>query len=157
MGQPHTTPAEFNPIPHLIGIGILGAANPLIYVGRLDFGAWITPILGVAFLVALIGGGYRFLAPARAKAAGLKPFILLAWVLVALVTLQAWTDGSTKVHPTATAAAAKPGDPLGGFDPSRARLVENQKEFDPSTARPIEWPPAASGQFDPSTAKPVQN
>lgn len=139
MGQSSTTPAAFNPVPHLIGIGLLGAANPLIYVGRFDLGAWLTPILGVALLVGLIGGGYRLLAPARAKAGGIKPFILLAWVLVALVTLQAWTNAS-KVAPAATNTAfapstAKPINAQGGFDPSRARLVDNPNEFDPSRAK----------------------
>lgn len=139
MGQSSTSPAEFNPVPHLIGIGLLGAANPLIYSGRFDLGAWLAPLLGVALLVGLIGGCYRLLAPSRAKASGLKPFILLAWVLVALVTLQAWTEGG-KYAPAGTNTAfapstAKPVDAQGAFDASRARLVENPNEFDPSRAK----------------------
>lgn len=92
MGQSTATPAAFNPVPHLIGIGVLGAANPLIYFSAEPIAAWLLPIGGVALLVGVIYGGYRLLAPARAKASGLKPFVMLAWVLVALVTLQAWTE-----------------------------------------------------------------
>lgn len=171
MGQSATTPSTFNPVPHLIGIGVLGAANPLIYYSSEPIVTWLLPLASLALLVGLIYGGYRLLAPARAKAAGLKPFFMLAWVLVALSIFNAWKEKTpATVAPSqvaASSAASNSGltpfngklDP-NGFDAANAVLVSPPPAtngFDPSTARPIEWPPAASGQFDPSTAKPVQN
>ncbi|WKL15096.1 hypothetical protein QYQ99_22460 [Comamonas testosteroni] len=148
MGQSSTSPAVFNPVPHLIGIGLLGAANPLIYVGRFDLGAWLAPLLGVALLVGLIGGGYRLLAPAQAKAAGLKPFILLAWLLVALVTLQSWTEGRPAAANTPQAisanSAAPPANSSSGFDAANAVLVSPPpatKDFDPTNAVLVEIRP----------------
>ena len=126
MGQSTATTAAFNPMPHLIGIGLLGAANPLIYVNGFSPSFWISPILGVALLVGLIYGGYRLLAPARAKASGLKPFILLAWVLVALVTLQAWTEkpavGSAPSSPVIQLVTAPSSPNNHGLQPFNGKL-----------------------------------
>ena len=150
MGQSTATPAAFNPVPHLIGIGVLGAANPLIYVSGFSPSFWLSPILGVALLVGLIYGGYRLLAPARAKASGLKPFVMLAWVLVALVTLQAWTEKPAKVT-----AAASPVHSRESFDPATARPAPDPNGFDAANAVLVS-PPPATKDFDPTNAVLVE-
>lgn len=107
MGQPTTPPAAFNPVPHCVGLLALSLANPLIYHSSEPLAVWFTSFFGVILLVALIFGGYRLLAPARAKAAGLRPFILLAWVVLALSVLKTWTDAATtnKAMPAPQVAA----------------------------------------------------
>lgn len=160
MGQTAATQSTFNPVPHLIGIGVLGAANPLIYFSSDPIAAWLIPIGSVALLVGLIYAGYRLLAPARAKASGIKPFVMLAWVLAALATFQAWTDkpstrssASSSVNQTAPTHSTPSNN---GLQPFNGEL-DQEVQFDPSTARPIQWPPAEDRHFDPSTARPVQN
>lgn len=161
MSPSAATPAAFNPLPHLIGMGVLGAANPLIYVGRFDVSYWLTPLLGVALLVGLIFGGYRLLAPARSKAAGLKPFILLAWVLVALVTFQAWTEPVSKDTQTIPTQVVAPNTPSAAqqssaqFDPSTERPVNDPNGFDAANAVLISQPPATK-DFDPTNAVLVE-
>lgn len=146
MGQSAATPSTtFNPVPHLIGIGALSAANPLIYSSAEPIAAWLLPIGGVALLTGLIYGGYRLMAPARAKASGIKPFVMLAWVLVALVTFQAWSERSSK----APAAAST------SFDPSTAHPVAAPHGFDAANAV-IVSPPPATQDFDPTNAVLVE-
>lgn len=103
---------------------MLGAANPLIYFSAEPIAAWLIPIGGVALLVGLIYGGYRLVAPARAKASGLKPFVMLAWVLMALQIFNAWTSKPTaRTTPSATVIQPTPSAPNNnGLQPFNGKL-----------------------------------
>lgn len=147
MGQTAATPSTFNPVPHLIGIGVLGAANPLIYFSADPIVTWLLPVGSLALLVGLIYGVYRLIAPARAMASGIKPFVILAWVLMALNIVNTWTEKS------ATVAAPSP-HPQMAAPPTAAPAVNDHNGFDAANAVLVSPPPTKD--FDPTNAVLVE-
>lgn len=92
-----TTAAQATPRPilfarHLISMGILALANPLIYYSDQPafrwLETWATPIV-----LALVAYGlYALFLTQRAKAAWPKSFFILAWVLLSMLVAGPWID-----------------------------------------------------------------
>lgn len=101
-----TTATQATPRPlifarHLIGMGIVALANPLIYYSDQPafrwLETWATPIL-----LALVAYGlYALFLTKRAKAAWPKSFFILAWVLLALLVAGPWINTSSQRASTA--------------------------------------------------------
>ncbi|NIF82791.1 hypothetical protein F3J24_04620 [Comamonas sp. Tr-654] len=77
---------------HLIGMGIVALANPLIYYSDQPafrwLETWATPIV-----LALVAYGlYALFLTQRAKAAWPKSFFILAWVLLTMLVAGPWID-----------------------------------------------------------------
>lgn len=92
-----TTAAQATPRPlifarHLIGMGIVALANPLIYYSEQPafrwLETWATPLL----LALGAYGLYALLLTKRAKTAWPKSFFILAWVLLALLVAGPWIN-----------------------------------------------------------------
>lgn len=92
-----TTTAQATPKPllfarHLIGMGIVALANPLIYYSEQPafrwLETWATPIV-----LALVAYGlYALFLTKRAKQGWPKSFFILAWVLLALLVAGPWIN-----------------------------------------------------------------
>ena len=118
-----TTDAQATPRPlifarHLIGMGIVALANPLIYYSDQPafrwLETWATPIV-----LALVAYGlYALFLTQRAKAAWPKSFFILAWVLLTMLVAGPCLD---KFRSNQNVAQAHQSAPATQFEPSTAR------------------------------------
>ena len=97
----------------IVGMAILALANPLVWYSNEPVLRWLES-WGVPVLIALgVFGLYALFFTKRAKQAWPGRFFLLAWVLVALVTVGPWINlnkrASTASRNDATAAVANTG------------------------------------------------
>ena len=86
-----TTAAQATPKPlifarHLIGMGIVALANPLIYYSNNPTRAWLETWLHPVAFALVAFGLYALFLTKRAKQAWPKSFFILAWVLLALLS-----------------------------------------------------------------------
>ena len=101
-----TTATQATPRPlifarHLIGMGIVALANPLIYYSDQPafrwLETWATPIV-----LALVAYGlYALFLTQRAKAGWPKSFFILAWVLLTLLVAGPWINKPRSAQSTA--------------------------------------------------------
>lgn len=101
-----TTAAQATPRPlifarHLIGMGIVALANPLIYYSDQPAFRWLETWATPLVLALVAYGLYALFLTQRAKAAWPKSFFILAWVLLALLVAGPWINMSS--HRVSTA------------------------------------------------------
>jgi hypothetical protein len=78
---------------HIVGMALFALLNPLVYYHPEPVGWWLSLWLGsLAFSLAFFGLYYLFFTE-RAKAAWPRSFFMLAWVMVALITLEPYISG----------------------------------------------------------------
>lgn len=73
---------------HIVGMALFALVNPLIYHHPEPVAWWLGLWAGGVALALAFYGLYALFFTAKAKAAWPKSFIMLAWVLVALMTLE---------------------------------------------------------------------
>ncbi|WP_314972831.1 hypothetical protein [Comamonas testosteroni] len=112
-----TTAAQATPRPliftrHLIGMGIVALANPLIYYDRQPIGMWFITYLGPIVLALAAYGLYAVFLTERAKRGWPNSFFMLSWVILGLFILGQWSDyNSIRTQKPAAQAAARPVTP----------------------------------------------
>ncbi|UBQ43421.1 hypothetical protein [Comamonas thiooxydans] len=137
-----TTATQATPRPllfarHLMGMGIVALANPLIYYSDQPtfrwLETWATPIV-----LALVAYGlYALFLTQRAKAAWPKSFFILAWVLLTMLVAGPWID---KFRSAPNMAQAHQPAPATQYDPAAARPASKVDNTKPSaTGEEQEW------------------
>lgn len=96
---------------HVIGMGLIALANPLIYYDREPIGVWLMTCIGPLVGAMIVYGLYAVFFTDRAKRAWPKSFFLLAWVFLALILIGQWSDynrarSTAKAAKSAAAASA---------------------------------------------------
>ncbi|PIG07841.1 hypothetical protein [Comamonas sp. 26] len=157
-----TTASTATPTPllyarHLIGMGIVALANPLIYYDSQAIGMWLVTWVGPIVLGLVAYGLYAVFLTERAKRAWPKSFFILVWVCLGLFMLGQWAEFNGNRTQKTAAQAPKPPQNNGSI-PFNGKLDSPASSaFDPTTARPVDEPTSSPNQFDPSTARPVSN
>lgn len=77
---------------HMIGMGIVALANPLMYYDREPIGVWLMTCFAPLVGAIVVYGLYAVFLTERAKRAWPKSFFTLAWVLLVLVLIGQWSD-----------------------------------------------------------------
>lgn len=118
-----TTAAQATPKPlifarHLIGMGVVALANPLIYYSDQPAFRWLETWATPVVLALVAYGLYALFLTQRAKAAWPKSFFILAWVLLTMLVAGPWID---KFRSTQDVAQAHQPAPATRLDPSTAR------------------------------------
>lgn len=123
-----TTAAPATPKPllfarHLIGMGIVALANPMIYYDSQPIGVWLMTCIGPLVGAMIVYGLYAVFFTNRAKRAWPKSFFVLTWVLLALVLIGQWSDynraRSTAKAAKSAVAAVDPATPLVAVAPTQ--------------------------------------
>lgn len=146
-----TTAAQATPRPlifarHLIGMGIVALANPLIYYSDQPAFRWLETWATPLVLALVAYGLYALFLTQRAKKAWPNSFFILAWILLALLVAGPWINTARNTQSSAHIQR-----------PAQEPAPTASSTFDPTTARPIGEPASSQSQFDPSTARPVSN
>lgn len=106
-----TAPATSQPLVfarHLIGMGIVALANPLIYYSDNPTRAWLETWLHPIAFALIAFGLYTLFLTKRAKQAWPKSFFILAWVLLALLVAGPWINHSRTSAPPAESQVRTP-------------------------------------------------
>ena len=100
---------------HVVGMGLVALANPLIYYDSSPVEAWAMTLFGAILIALALFGLITLIQPKRAAMLFPMTPIKSAWLILALMLFSKWQDYRQFQAPRAPVVQSAPVPPKGSF------------------------------------------